>query len=77
MIVSKLMILVGCLLKNHVNCVIYATILHHSFIPTIYENLKLVSFFNLSSANTNLKTCIHVWFEQLKELKQFWGIFTG
>ena len=34
--------------------VIYAKILHHSFIPTIYENFKSNVF--LSSANENLRT---------------------
>ena len=47
--------------------VMYAKILHHSFIRTIYEN----QFCYLSSANKILETCIQVWFEQLKELKQF------
>ena len=35
------------------------------------------SVFYLSGANKNLETCIKIWFEQLKELKQFWGTFTG
>ena len=34
--------------------VIYAKILHHSFISTIYENFKSNVF--LSSANENLRT---------------------
>ena len=31
--------------------------------------------FYLSGANGNLETCIQISFEQLKELKQFWGAF--
>ena len=54
----------GNLLKNHVMLVvIYAKILHHSFIRTINEN------FNLSRANENLETCTQIWFDQLKKLK--------
>ena len=49
--------------------------LHYSFIPTIYETLN--QFFYLSSENENLETCVQVWFEKLKESKQFWGTFTG
>ena len=56
--------------------VIYAKILDHSFISTIYENYKPVSFY-LSGVNENLETCVQVWFEQLKYLKQFWGAFIG
>ena len=37
----------------------------------------LNQFFYLSSANENLETYVQVWLEQLKELKQFWGTFTG
>ena len=55
--------------------VIYAKMLHYSFIPTTYENFQ--SVFYSSNANENLETCIEAWFEQLKELKQFWGNFTG
>ena len=54
--------------------VIFAEILHHRFIRTIYNNFK--SGFCLSSANENFETCIQVWFVQLEELKQFWGTFT-
>ena len=59
-----------CLLKavffwKTILVVIYAKILHHNFIPTIYENFK--SFFYLSNANENLETCALVWFEQLNE----------
>ena len=39
--------------------VIYAKILDHSFIPTIYENFKPVSFY-LSGVNENLETCVQV-----------------
>ena len=42
--------------------VIYAKILHHSFIRTIYKNFKSV-FFYLSRTHDNLETCIQVWFE--------------
>ena len=49
--------------------VTYAEILHNSFIPKTYEKFKSVSFY-LSSKNENLETCIPVWFEQLRELKQ-------
>ena len=55
--------------------VIHAKILHH-FSSTVYENFKLF-FFYLSSVNENLETYTQVWFEQLKELKQFWGTFSG
>ena len=43
--IFKLIMLIksGILLKNHVCCK-YAKILHHTFIPTIYENYKLVFF---------------------------------
>ena len=34
-------------------------------------------FFYLSSANENLETCIQIWSEQLKKLKQFRETFTG
>ena len=54
--------------KNVLN-VSYAKILHHIFIPKIYENFKSVFF--LSRTNGNFETCVAVWFEQLKELKQF------
>ena len=53
----------GILLKNHVLVVIYAKILHYSFILTIYENFKSLFFFYLSSGHENLETCIQVWFE--------------
>ena len=33
--------------------------------------------FYLSTANENLETCMQVWFEQFKELKQFWGTLIG
>ena len=70
-----------CLLKaaffwKTILVVIYAKIVHPSFISTIYDNFKSVSFY-LSGPNENLETCIPVWYEQLKELKQFWGILTG
>ena len=43
--IFKLIMLIksGILLKNHVCCK-YAKILHHAFIPKIYENYKLVFF---------------------------------
>ena len=46
--------------------IVYAKILHHSFIPTIYENFESI-FFYLSDANKNLETYPPVWFDQLKE----------
>ena len=49
--------------------VIYSKILHHRFIPTIYQFLN--QFFYLSSANENLEICVSVWFAQLKEQKKF------
>ena len=61
--------------------ILYSKILHHSFISTICENFKYFFFFFffwlLSSGDENLETCVQVWFEQLKELKQFRGTFTG
>ena len=39
--------------------VVYAKILHHSFIPTMYETLN--HFFYLS--NENLETCVQNQFE--------------
>ena len=42
----------GILLRNYL-VVIYSHILHHSLIPTIYENFKLVAY--LSKANKNLE----------------------
>ena len=45
--------------------VIYAKIVHHNFIPTIYENFK--SFFYLSRAKEYFETCIPVLFQQLKQ----------
>ena len=67
LIIFKLMMLIksGILLKNHVSCLSYAKILHHIFVPTIY-----------SRTNWNFETCMPVWFEQKKELKQFWGTLT-
>ena len=46
--------------------VIYAKILHHSFITIIYERFNSI-FLYLSCANENWETCIPVWFEQLKK----------
>ena len=48
---------------------IYAKMLHHSFIPTIYRNFK--SLFYLPSVNENLETCIQVWSEQLKVILRY------
>ena len=48
--IFKLIMLIksGILSKNHVSCkLIYAKILHHIFISTIYENFKSVFFSNL------------------------------
>ena len=41
--------------------------------PTETFNLLLY----LSRTNGNYETCIPIWFEQLKESTQSWGIFTG
>ena len=49
----------------------YITVSFRQFTET------LISCFYLSAENKNLETCIPVWFEQLKELKQFWGTFAG
>ena len=69
MILLKLLIMLiesGILLKTMLG-VIYAEILYHSFIPTIYGNFRSVFLFiYLSRANENLETCIPVWFEQSK-----------
>ena len=46
------------LLKKTMLVATYAKIIHHSSIPTIYENFK--SVFYLSSAHENLETCIQV-----------------
>ena len=61
--------------KKNMLVVSYIKILHHIFIPTIYENFN--QFFYLSRTNGNFETCMPFWFEQLKELKQSWGTFTG
>ena len=55
--------------------VVYAKILKHSFIPTIYENVKLVYY--LSRTSENLETSMSAWFGKLQELKEFFGRFTG
>ena len=55
---------------------IYAKTLHHSFIPTIYENFKAF-FLHVYSEQKfeNLHTCFYlIW--QLKEQKQFRDTFT-
>ena len=49
----------------------YIRFLFRQFAKTLNE------FFYLSTANGNFETYMPVWFEQLKELKQFWGTFTG
>ena len=63
MILLKLLIMLiesGILLKTMLG-VIYAEILYHSFIPTIYGNFRSVFLFiYLSRANENLETCIPV-----------------
>ena len=48
----------------------YITFSFQQFTKTLNQ------FFYLSSAIENFGTGIQVWFEQLKELKQFWGTFT-
>ena len=49
----------------------YITVSFRQFTKTLNQ------FFYLSSANKNEETCTHVWFEQLKKLKSFWGTFSG
>ena len=49
----------------------YITVSFRQYTKTLNQ------FFYLSSENENLETCVHGWFEQLKESKQFWGTFTG
>ena len=49
----------------------YITVSYRQFTKTL--NI----FFYLSSANENLETYVKVWFEQLKESKQFWDTCTG
>ena len=63
---SKIIMLIesGILWKT-ILVVIYAKILHHSFVPTTSENFK--SIFYLSCTKENLKICVPVWFEQLRE----------
>ena len=34
---------------------VYAKILNHSFIPTIYENVKLVYYLSRTSENSGIK----------------------
>ena len=65
---------VAFFLKN-MSVVIYAKILYHSFVPTIYENFKWFFFTYLVKTKIG-KYWIPVWFKQLKELKKFWGTFT-
>ena len=48
----------------------YITVLFLQFTKT------LIQFFCLSSGHKNFETCMQVWLEWLKELKQFWGHFT-
>ena len=60
----KLMMLIkssGIFRKNRVSC---------KFCLNITSNFYSV-FFYLSQTNRNFETYMHVWFEQLKELKQF------
>ena len=60
------------LLKNHVN-VIYAKTLHYIFISTVYKHFK--SVFQLYLRQT--KILMPGWFDEFKEVKKFWGTFTG
>ena len=64
----------GILLKN-LFVVVYAkyyiTVSRQQFAKTSSQ------LFYLSTANENLETCMQVWFEQFKELKQFWGTLIG
>ena len=64
----------GILLKNMLVVIYskyYMTVLSRQFAKTWNQ------IFYLSRANENLETCMLVRFEHLKELKQFWGTFTG
>ena len=62
-------------LKKHVSrnimWIFYITILLRQFTKTLNQ------FLNWSMANENLKICMPILFEQLKESKQFWGTFFG
>ena len=49
----------------------YITVLLRQFTNTLNQ------FCYLCRVNENLATCIPAWSEQLKELKQLWGTFTG
>ena len=56
----------------------YAKILHHIFITTIYENFKLVFLPIWDERKFQiLYACLICLIQQLKELKQFRGTFTG
>ena len=55
--------------------VIYAKILHHSFIPIISKNF--ISACYIFRVNENLETSISILFVQLKELKLLGSTFTG
>ena len=56
--------------------VIYAKILHHSFIPTIYENFKSVSFLLIYDKRKpgKLHTRLILAIERIKVV---WDTFTG
>ena len=47
------------------------------FITFLFQQFTktLNRIFYLKRTNENLETCLPVWFEQLKELKHFWGTF--
>ena len=48
----------------------YVIFLFRQFMETLNQ------FLHLSRTNCNFEASMTVWFEQLKELKQFWGNFT-
>ena len=62
----------GILLKNNVSCNFmlkyYITVSLRQFTKTSNQ------FFYLSRVNKNLEICMPVWFVELNESNQFWGI---
>ena len=68
----------GILFEKTMLVVSYSKALRHTFIPTIYEKFLYYILYlaYIGRTNENLETCMPVWFEQIKELKQSWGTFT-
>ena len=68
----------GILFEKTMLVVSYSKVLRHTFIPTIYEKFLYYILYlaYIGRTNENLETCMPVWFEQIKELKQSWGTFT-